>query len=354
MIPTKNKTTIHFTLIIIFSVICLYSIFCNWIFYLFIIIPVILIIQNKIKVRRLLIYIGIAIVPIFIYLLIHDYCVFENIPNKWITNNLTNFIDNSYSDNTSAIILLVCFGIKNNNESWVIYNETKHLSIVYLTSIGGLQISFLKLLISKVIRHKKTSNILNLIVIGFYSYVLSFRSGILRVLLCLIISMTCSKWIKDKYNRLSLAGLITVFIEPSCVFNYGFCLSYLCTFFVIWIYDCKINVFFEMIFINLGCILISIPFISKMEGVISFNSILFSIGFNYIFIILYLWYIFTFYLVFLSVVHDFLANNLILIINIIYAHNVEIKIGNLSNLFNTLFYIGLFNWFYWTKQARLN
>jgi hypothetical protein len=80
-----------------------------------------------------------------------------------------------------------------------------------------------------------------------------------------------------------------------------------------------------------------------MEGVISFNSILFSIGFNYIFIILYLWYIFTFYLVFLSVVHDFLANNLILIINIIYAHNVEIKIGNLSNLFNTLFYIGLFN-----------
>jgi ComEC/Rec2-related protein len=156
-------------------------------------------------------------------------------------------------------------------------------------SIGGFQVSFLKLIISKVLKNRKAALIVNLIVIGFYSYLLSFRSGILRVLLCLIISSTCKKIIKNKYDILSLSAILTIFIEPTCVFDFGFCLSYLCTFCVMWIYDMKFdNVLFEMLMINVTCVLISIPFVSKMEGCISLGTILFTIGFNYMFIVAYI------------------------------------------------------------------
>ncbi|MDR2636538.1 MAG: ComEC/Rec2 family competence protein [Mycoplasmataceae bacterium] len=355
----KQKTYIDYVLILITCVVLLYSIFYNWIFVLCLTIPIVLAINKKIKILILLFYGLFSIIPIFVYLIIKDYCIFEHIPNDFIVNKLVNFVNDNYKDNTSAIILLICFGMKSNHESWIIYNETKHLSIVYLTSIGGLQISFLKLLINKVVRNKKASIIVNFIVIGFYSYVLSFRSGILRVLLCLIISSTMSRWIKNKNNRLALSGLFTIFIEPSCVFNYGFCLSYLCTFYVIWIYENKINPLLEMIFINLGCIFISIPFLAKMEGVISFNSIVFSIGFNYIFIVLFIWYIFTFYLVFLAPLHDLLANSLFLVINTIYEHNIEIKINKMLKSTEAIFYFSTFWIFnlinsYNNKKIKIN
>jgi len=37
-------------------------------------------------------------------------------------------------------------------------------------SIGGFQVSFLKLIISKVLKNRKAALIVNLTVIGFYSY----------------------------------------------------------------------------------------------------------------------------------------------------------------------------------------
>ncbi|MDR3249764.1 MAG: ComEC/Rec2 family competence protein [Mycoplasmataceae bacterium] len=253
---------------------------------------------------------------------------------------MTKFIKKSYDNNTSIIILLICFSTKINNESWDIYNQTKHLSIVYLLSVGGLQVSFLKLFIQKIIRNKKASNIMNLILISFYCYLLSFASGILRVLLCLIISISFRKWVKNKYDILALSGMVTMFIEPSCVFNYGFCLSYLCTYFVIWIYEFNLpHVLFELLLINVGCIIISIPFVSKMEGIVSLSAIIFAIGFNYIFMGLYLWYILTFYMIFLKTIHEFLANNLIFIIYSIYAINVEIKINKFNNLIVSCFYL---------------
>jgi hypothetical protein len=103
-----------------------------------------------------------------------------------------------------------------------------------LLSVGGLQVSFLKLLIDKIFNNmKKTGKIVNVIFIGIYTYVLNFASGILRVWFTLLISYCFKKYLKGKYESLALSGIITIFIEPSCVFNYGFCLSYLCTYFVI-------------------------------------------------------------------------------------------------------------------------
>jgi ComEC/Rec2-related protein len=97
-------------------------------------------------------------------------------------------------------------------------------------SIGGFQVSFLKLIISKLIRNKKVALIINLVVIGFYSYILSFRSGILRVFLCLVLTSIFRKVIRSKYDILSLSAIVTIFIAPTSVFDFGFCLSYLCTF----------------------------------------------------------------------------------------------------------------------------
>jgi hypothetical protein len=318
----------------------MYAFYSHYVYLILLIIPIIYAWYKKIGYGVVLISVGICVVPLILYFLIKDYCVFENIPNNWITIPMTNFITKNYNDNTSAAILLICFGMKNNNESWIIYNETKHLSIVYLLSVGGFQVSFLKLVIGKIARNKTASNITSLIVISLYCYILSFRSGILRVLLCLIFSMCFHKIIRNKYDILAISGVFTIFIEPSAVFNYGFCLSYLCTYFVMWVFGQEFgNVLLEMLLVNIGCLIISVPFLAKMEGVVSISSIFFGVGFSIIFIMLYIWYFLTWFLIFLKPIHTFFANSLFMIINGIYSINIEFKVGKFKPYTDSLFYL---------------
>jgi hypothetical protein len=136
-------------------------------------------------------------------------------------------------------------------------------------------------------------------------------------------------------------------------------LSYLCTFCVMWIYDMKFdNVLFEMMMINICCVLISIPFISKMEGYISLWTILLTIGFNYMFIVAYIWYISTFYLIFLAPMHDFIAEALFWAVDGVYSINIEIKVKPMNDLLDIIFFI-VFYLFYLgirhikTKNDRL-
>jgi hypothetical protein len=110
-----------------------------------------------------------------------------------------------------------------------------------------------------------------------------------------------------------------------------------------WIYDMQFdNVLFEMIMINVCCVLISIPFMSKMEGYISLWTILLTIGFNYMFIVVYIWYIVTFYLIFLAPMHDFIAKALFWVVDGVYSINIEIKVKPMNDLLDTIFFVGCY------------
>ncbi|GMO13477.1 MAG: hypothetical protein Ta2E_02960 [Mycoplasmoidaceae bacterium] len=336
----KNK---NLSLLLIFSILFLYIFKQNFVYSLAISVGVIYICICKIKYKKIAMFMCIGFIPLFLFLLIRDFNIFSYIGNKAITQKIDSFIIRNYNERTSAWILILCFGRKINNDSWDIYNKTSHLSMVYLMSIGGLQISFLKLFILKVIRHKKTSTIISLIVVVFYTYLLGFKSGILRVLLCLIVSLSLKRWIRNKYDILAFSGILTLFIQPSAAFDFGYSLSYICTYFVIWIYKSEnISTMFKGLLINIGCTIITIPFVSKIDGSISLASILFAGGFTSIFIFAYIWYLFSFCIVFLRGVQNAISYSLSEIVNGVYEINIEIKISKLNDLFTSLFYTILF------------
>jgi hypothetical protein len=106
----KAKKNFNFILLLLFSIILLYSIFKNVIFLILTVIPIVYIWINKVKIKKTITYFLVGTVTVLLYLLIRDFKVLEYIPNAFIVDNLLAFIKKSYSDVTSAIIALLCFG----------------------------------------------------------------------------------------------------------------------------------------------------------------------------------------------------------------------------------------------------
>jgi ComEC/Rec2-related protein len=171
------------------------------------------------------------------------------------------------------------------------------MSVAYLIVISGFHLSIFKYLINKICKHKKTSITINLVFIGFYCYLLNFSLSATRVLLCMVINLLTRKRL-NKYDVLGLSGLISIFLNPSSPLNYGFCLSYLCTATIYLVYDLNIsNFFIEKILVNLCAIIVSLPFVLLMSKHISIWALLFSVILSYVFIIVFIYFLFTFWIV---------------------------------------------------------
>jgi len=332
---------------LLWTIIFIYCYSQNIFYICFIIVPSLIIYYNKIKIKFIIFSIFICLIPILIYIFLYNWIIIKNLGIPFFKNSIVNFLKNNYSTKTSAIIGMVCFSSKINSFAWKLYYQSDSLSIIYLFSIGGLQISFLKLVIEKILKKRKIYNIINFIIILSYGLTLSFAAGITRVLICFIIRTLFRKKIKNTYEVLIISAFITVLIQPSIVLDFGFCMSYICTFYVLWIVSFNMkSIFYEQMLINVGCTFLCIPFVSMMNGVVSLNSILFSIAMNYIFMFLYIWYFFTFYLTFLKPIHDFFANSVIFLITNLLVVNYSILINELNHVSITLFYLTSFLFFY--------
>jgi predicted membrane metal-binding protein len=85
-----------------------------------------------------------------------------------------------------------------------------------------------------------------------------------------VFTLLLRKRINNRYDILSLSGMISILINPCCVFNVGFCMSYLCTMAIIYVYELQIaNFFLEKILINIVAIIVSLPFVILLQHKIS-------------------------------------------------------------------------------------
>jgi ComEC/Rec2-related protein len=236
--------------------------------------------------------------------------------------------------------MLACFNTKT-GEGWKIYDDAKALSVVYLFSVGGFQISMLKLFIGKIIRNKKISAITNVLIIGIYSWTLNFSPGIMRVLFYLILSGIFTKKLTNRYDILAISGILTIFFNPNCVFNYGWILSYICTYIVLYIYWKNIcNKFLEAILINISCIVISLPFIMKMDNTINLNSIFLGIFVSCITIFAFCWFFLTFWIIWFKLIHELVANITYgCLKGLCFYPSVNVPIKSLGETFYVFYYL---------------
>lgn len=283
------------------------------------------------------------------------YSLINKLTTISIRDNLVSWINNSYNQQTSSFINMIVLNVKN-SLSYPMYDKLVDLSIVYMVVISGFHLTILKYVIKKVFKNKVISNTINISFIFFYCFLLKFSLSAMRVLLCLLIKLI-SKNKVNKYDILGISGLILIFLNPNASINYGFCLSYLCTCVIYFIFDLKIeNVFWEKVLINVSAILISLPFVLMMNKQISIWSLFLALIFTYIFCFIFIYFLFTFWIIWIAPFHNLLINT---IIHIIYAFtlvNIVIKFDWLPTLVVCSYYYVYFLLiiYFNNKNKRIN
>ncbi|MDR0740081.1 MAG: ComEC/Rec2 family competence protein [Mycoplasmataceae bacterium] len=247
---------------------------------------------------------------------------------------------NGYDKETGNFIKLVLFNIKDKTSSST-YFHMIDLSIVYLIVVSGFHITILKRMINYLFkRNKLLGNILNCSIIFFYCYLLNFAVSVTRVLLMFIFTLLLRRRINNRYDILCLSGLFSLLLNPYCVFNIGFCMSYLCTIAIIYVYELQIsNFLLEKILINVVAVTVSLPFVILLQHKISLWVIINSFAFSYLFAFVFVYFLLTFWIVWIKVIQSFLAHSVMFLVNANWSMNVTINIKDFSAITESFYFI---------------
>ncbi|QEX47492.1 hypothetical protein F6J63_03105 [Mycoplasmoides gallisepticum] len=155
----------------------------------------------------------------------------DKIPKQYdLRMVIIDYLNTNPNKQSRGLLLLTLFNIKN-NDNRLLYNHILNLSIAHLLVISGLHLSLINLLILRIFKNYKiTGNFVSFSCLLFYSYLLNFSYGVLRVLLCLVLNLIFKRFFKNKnYKLISIAssGIILLFLNPYAFNNYSYILSYL-------------------------------------------------------------------------------------------------------------------------------
>lgn len=144
---------------------------------------------------------------------------------------LIDYINSSCSKKVSNLINLIVLNYRDKNISkfyyWLI-----NLGVAHLFVVSGLHISFLNLIIKKILKFSSLlSNITNIIFSSFYCLLLGMSFGVSRVFINnLLVFLPMKNFQNKSLVRLCYCGIIIYLINPFAVFDLGFQLSFIGTF----------------------------------------------------------------------------------------------------------------------------
>lgn len=346
----------RFCLILIFAIILINIVSNIWYVALLAVVFWYILIYQKTYIKQMKWDICIAAIPALLYFVVREYCIFDLINNNFINTQITNFINRYDDTRVSSLIKLLIFSEKTDQFAWQIYHNSQELSIAYLLSIGGFQAVILKNIINFIFKKFKFRNVLTFIFILFYTYILSFSFGITRVMLMMLIKMVCKKM--HRYNVWGVSGLITLILVPSSGMEIGFLLSYLCTLAVMTIYDLKIsNKLLQLVIINIVCMLVSLPFVIRMNGVFSVIVLCLSPIMSGIYSATFVYYFFTWWIIWLEPIHVIVLQFYDFIFQCFSTINATIIINNfpifVEIIYETIFIYALTKYFI-SRYENLN
>lgn len=260
---------------------------------------------------------------------IHKSFVFNHY--EYIKNS-NNFIYKTYNKMNSKInglksnYFLKAMILGNTNEiDENIYENYKTNGIIHLFSISGMHIGIIVLILTSLLK-KKLGNYSYLIIfpiIIFYMLIINSNSIIRSVLM--YIALTLNRIFKLKLSSINILFYlfaISVFINPYVIYNTGFLLSYVVTFFLI-LSAKKIskinNYIFKLFFISLISFLAGLPIIINSNFEFNLLTPLINI------IVVPFVSIILFPLSILTMIFPFLDNILVFLLN---------GFNNLNNIFS--------------------
>ncbi|MDR3330564.1 MAG: ComEC/Rec2 family competence protein [Mycoplasmataceae bacterium] len=260
-----------------------------------------------------------------------------------IKNVIQKFATNHYDSKTGSFINLVMFNVKI-GEAKNVYHDMIDLSIVYLIVVSGFHISILKRMVKKCFKHIPIcGDVISILLIVFYCYLLNFATSVTRVLLMSILTIVIKKWVKSRFDILTLSGLVTIVLGPSCVFNIGFCMSYLCTVAIIYVYSLQIkNLLFECLLVNVSATIVSLPFVLSMSQSISIWTVINSYVFSYVFAFIFVYFICSFWIIWIAPVQAFIVGIAFKIIEASWLVNVILYEKPFPDFILPFYYLGVY------------
>lgn len=280
---------------------------CNYWFLIFLLLVPLAFLKHKVNKYQIIMIVSILLIFIILTAFASRFSIIDLINKrpKFTRNAILNFFDNHYSKEISSFIKLILFSIKS-NESWVFYKQTVDLGVVWLICISGFHISLMSRIIKWIFKKRpKLGKYIDIVIIGFYSFLLNFSYASLRILLKLCYEYVFYKFNIKKFDKLGLIGITLCLLNPKCFVNYGFLLSFtICslTYFV-----SKLNLNNKVIstlLINLFASLLSIPFLVEMNHKISLLTFINTFVFSYFSIIIFLYFLIFCLMPFMAIIHN--------------------------------------------------
>ncbi len=365
-----TKTKFNFGLVFICIYILLLIFNDNYLYFLLIPIPTFFWIKYSInenkKISKFLIHLFFILIPIILNIWIKDFNSFkwlgksiDSLINFSLRNELLKFIDNKYDKFTAGFIKFFIFNIKNKYVE-DFYKNLINLSIIHLIVISGFHISLINKWINKILcKFEKLTFYTTLAIDVLYTYLINFNIATCRVIFSLIIEKIFKKLniMNNIYDKTAASGILSFFIFPKIALNIGFCLSYMCTFGVIYANSFNINsVILKKIFTNFICVLISILFISKINGELSLFAIINSLIFSFIIPYFFAIFILSFWMWFIYPFQEYMCYLLSTSINTFSLFNNSIMLHEWKIFMSIIYYYFLFFtiWFFKIIETHTN
>ncbi|WP_228444776.1 ComEC/Rec2 family competence protein [Mycoplasma tullyi] len=206
----------------------------------------------------------------------------DKIPKQYdLRAIIVNYLKSNPNKQSRGLLLLTLFNIKN-SDNRSLYNQFLNLSVAHLLVISGLHLSLINLLILKIFKNYKIAgNFVAFLCLLFYSYLLSFSYGVLRVLLCLVLNLIFKRYLRNKnYRLISIAssGIILLLLNPYAFRNYSYILSYLSILVIYAIFQIKkLNNFVKSLLVSVAINFVLGGLIINGYGKINLLTIFWSI-----------------------------------------------------------------------------
>ncbi|NMA86903.1 MAG: ComEC family competence protein, partial [Tissierellia bacterium] len=156
------------------------------------------------------------------------------------TKRIENILDHNLSNRNSSIMKSIILGKYNYLEEEDV-NTFRDLGLAHILAVSGLHIGIISgsifFLFSKLGLGKKANIILTIGILWTYAYIIGNPSSVLRAntMFSLFLISQILHEPYDSINTLAFSAFILLIINPFLVFSLGFQLSYLASFFILYL-----------------------------------------------------------------------------------------------------------------------
>ncbi|MDD3383188.1 MAG: DNA internalization-related competence protein ComEC/Rec2 [Bacilli bacterium] len=223
-------------------------------------------------------------------LVVNSYVYKRKLKNGIDKNKIINKILSNHDEETKKFIKMIVFGDKIDSQE--LYNDLKNLSVIHLFVISGFHINVLFIFLKKLGSKYIKNDILILLLIFPYIFLLGYTIPSLRAYLTICLRYISKRYLKnylDSFSIIFLLAFFFLFINPLNIKNISFILTFFASFNILLINKLKFKLtFLKPIYFSSLTYLAMLPIILYLNYEFNAFAIILNIIFSSVIPFIYL------------------------------------------------------------------